>query len=156
MNVLASRRKILAVAALSAGLTLVPAAVFASPTSHPASAAPSPSRTTSTTTTTTTVPATTTTTTPKSTTSTASTPKAATTAVTYEVVAGTFKTKAGADKRLAAITAKQISGLTIVKLGKTAHTTRYRIEEKGLAKADAKALVKSLRADKFFALFTRG
>jgi hypothetical protein len=154
MNVLASRRKILAVAALSAGLTLVPAAVFASPTSHPASAAPS--RTTSTTTTTT-VPATTTTTTPKSTTSTASTPKAATTtAVTYEVIAGTFKTKAGADKRLAAITAKQISGLTIVKLGKTAHTTRYRIEEKGLAKADAKALVKSLRADKFFAFFTRG
>ncbi len=154
MNILASRRKILAVTALSAGLTLVPAAVFASPASHPASALPS--RTTSTTTTTV-PPATTTTTTPKSTTSTSSTTKTATKAVTtYEVIAGTFKTKAGADKRLAATTAKKISGLTIVKLGKTTHTTRYRIEMKGLTKTAAKAMVKSLRADKFFAFFTRG
>ena len=156
MNVPTSRRKILAIAALSAGLTLVPAAAFASPASHSATALPSRTTTTTTTlppaatTTTTTTPKTTTT---KTTTSTTSTTK---TAITYEVIAGTFKTKAGADKRLAAITAKQISGLTVVKIGKTAHTTRYRIELKGLTKTDAKAMVKSLRADKFFAFFTRG
>jgi cell division protein FtsN len=146
MNVVTSRRKILAVAAMSAGLTLVPAAAFASPAQRSLTALPTPA-------TATTVPpaaATTTTTTPKSTTSTTKT------TISYEVIAGTFKTKAGADKRLAAITAKQISGLAVVKIGKTAHTTRYRIEVKGLTKTDAKAMVKSLRADKFFAFFTRG
>ena len=127
------RRRIVAIAAVGAGLALTPVAAMA------ASASPTINASTATAATTTTVKAkTTTTTTP-------------TTTRTYEVIAGTFTTKAAADKRLAAITAAKIKGLTEVKIGKT--VTRYRIEDKPLTKVAAQAKVKELHTAKFFAYF---
>jgi cell division protein FtsN len=94
----------------------------------------------------TTAPKTTTTTTPK--------PATAPATKTYTVVAGTYRTQAKADKRLAAITAKGINGLSVVQIGKTAKSTRFRVEETGLARADARTLWKQLRKAHFFAYYT--
>lgn len=74
----------------------------------------------------------------------------------YEVIAGTFKTNAAAQTRLDAITAKNITGLSIVALpvhGK--HAARYRVHESGLTRAAARALVKSLHQSHFFARSVR-
>jgi hypothetical protein len=73
---------------------------------------------------------------------------------TYSVIAGTYRTQARADKRLATITAKGVTGLTVDKIGKTARTTRYRVEETGLTRVAAKTLWKQLRKAHFFAFFT--
>ena len=132
------RRRVVTIAAMTIGLVVTPAAALAvSATSGPSAAAATTAATT--------------TTVAKKTTTTSTT--VATTTKTYEVIAGTFKTKANADKRLALIVAKKITGLTVVKIGKTTATTRYRIEKTGLSKTDAKALVKSLHTSKFFAYF---
>ena len=128
------RRRIVALAAVGAGLALTPVAAMA------ASASPTINAPMAT--------AAATTTTVKAKTTTTTTP---TTTRTYEVIAGTFTTKAAADKRLAAITAAKIKGLTEVKIGKT--VTRYRIEDKPLTKVAAQAKVKELHTAKFFAYF---
>ncbi|MCU1388915.1 MAG: hypothetical protein JWL72_2253 [Ilumatobacteraceae bacterium] len=130
------RRRVLTIAIIGSGVLATPAAALA---------VSSGSRAVSTTTTSTT--------TPTSTTTKPTTKTGTTTAVTYEVIAGTFHTKAKADTRLTAITNKKITGLSIVTIGKT--TKRYRIEATGLTKTAAKALVKSLTAAKFFAYSVR-
>ncbi len=135
------RRRVVTMAAMTIGLVVTPAAALAvSATSGPSTAAA-------------TTAATTTTAAPKKTTTSTTTTTVTTTTKTYEVIAGTFKVKANADKRLALIVAKKVTGLTVVKIGKTTATTRYRIEKTGLSKTDARALVKSLHTDKFFAYF---
>jgi cell division protein FtsN len=133
MSVIRSTRTLVAAGALGLGLLAAPAIASASPASaHPTSAVH---------------PAVT-----------ATTPKTATApvAATYTVVAGTFRTQAQADKRLAKITAKDatITGMSVVKVGKTAKSTRYRVEQTGMTRADAKTLWKLLRKDHFFAYYT--
>lgn len=71
---------------------------------------------------------------------------------TYRVVAGTYKTQSKADKRLAAISAKGITGFSVVTVG-TKHI-RYVVEQTGLTKVDAKALWKQLRRAHFKAFYT--
>jgi cell division protein FtsN len=134
-----SPRTIIAAGALGLGLLGVPALASAAPTpaAHPAAVVHV---------TATTAPKTTTTTTPK--------PATAPATKTYTVVAGTYRTQAKADKRLAAITAKGINGLSVVQIGKTAKSTRFRVEETGLARADARTLWKQLRKAHFFAYYT--
>jgi cell division protein FtsN len=133
-----SPRTLIAAGALGLGLLGVPALASAAPSSHHvAVTAAAPTATTPKTTTTTT------------------TPKSTTPATkTYTVVAGTYRTQAKADKHLAAITAKGINGLSVVQIGKTTKSTRFRVEATGLARADAKALWKQLRKAHFFAYYT--
>ncbi|MCU1395895.1 MAG: hypothetical protein JWM34_4323 [Ilumatobacteraceae bacterium] len=138
------RQRKIVVALVAAGIAFVPVTAIAS--------AASPSQLAGAVTTTT-VKASTSTTTPTSTTVKTTTATTATTTKKYEVIAGTFKTKAAADKRLAAITKKGITDITEVTLGKTAKTTRYRLEDKGITKVAAKAKVKALHADTFFAYY---
>jgi cell division protein FtsN len=143
MSVIRSTRTLVAAGALGLGLLAAPAIASASPASaHPTSA----------------VHPAVTATTPKTTPTTTTTPKTATApvAATYTVVAGTFRTQAQADKRLAKITAKDatITGMSVVKVGKTAKSTRYRVEQTGMTRADAKTLWKLLRKDHFFAYYT--
>jgi cell division protein FtsN len=137
MSVIRSTRTLVAAGALGLGLLAAPAIASASPAGaqhatvlHAA------------------VTANTSPTTPKS--------AKATIAKTYTVIAGTFRTQAQADKRLAAITTKDptITGMSVVKIGKTARSTRYRVEQTGMTHADAKALWKLLRKAHFFAFFT--
>ena len=75
------------------------------------------------------------------------------TTVTYTVIAGTFKSKAGAQARLKAVEAKGVQGLKVVAVRKTRTVTVYRLEDRGLSKASAKALVASLHAHKYFAFY---
>jgi hypothetical protein len=134
-----SRR--LTVGLITAALTLGPIAVFTSS----AAAAPAASRVAVASTTTTAPPATT------APTTTAPTIKSPSTVTYTVVVAGTFKKQASADARLAKIVAKGITGLAVVQHGK-----RFRIEESGLAQADAKALVRSLRKAHYRATYHKG
>ena len=146
----AIRKRVIGFTVLGLSIVAVPAVAMASSPSS------SPTATTATT-----VKATTTTTLPKTTTTLAKTAttvlknKTTTTAPkttkTYEVIAGTFTTKAAATKRLKAINAKKITGLTIVQIGKT--KIKYRLETTGLTKAKAIAAVKLLKSDKFFAYY---
>lgn len=69
------------------------------------------------------------------------------TSTTYTVYNGTFHSKANAEARLAKISKKGISGLSVVEIGKK--TKRYRVEEQGLSKTDAVALSKKLASDGF-------
>ena len=138
MKLNTKHRRTLTVAGLGIVLAVTPGAAFASTS---ASASPSAATTTTVAAPTTTTKATTT------------APTTAPTTKTYEVIAGTFKTKASADKRLAAITAKSITGLTVVKIGKTAKTTRYRVEQTGLTKTDAKSKEKAIKAAGFHARY---
>jgi cell division protein FtsN len=141
MSVIRSPRTLIAAGALGLGLLGVPALASAAPSTHHTAVIHVTSAPT--------------TTAPKKTTAT-TTPKPATTpsTKTYTVVAGTFRTQAQADKRVAAITAKGINGLSVVQIGKTAKSTRFRVEETGLARTDAKTLWKQLRKAHFFAYFT--
>ena len=140
MSVTRSTRTLIAAGALGLGLLGAPALASAAPAAHHAAVVHVAGSST----------------TPKTTSTTTTTPKPATTPATktYTVVAGTFRTQAQADKRLAAITAKGINGLSVVKIGKTAKSTRFRVEETGLARADAKTLWKQLRKAHFFAYYT--
>jgi len=142
MSVTRSPRTIIAAGALGLGLLAAPAIASAAPSSahHVAVVRVS----------TTAVAPKTTPTTPTT------TPKTTKVAVvkTYTVVAGTFRTQALADKRLAAITAKGINGLSVVKIGKTVRSTRFRVEESAMARADAKGLWKQLHKAHFFAYYT--
>jgi cell division protein FtsN len=138
MPVTRSTRTLVAAGALGLGLLGAPALASAAPASqHVGAAAAAPTTTTAPTTPTTTA-------------------KAATTPATktYTVVAGTYRTQAQADKHVAAITAKGINGLSVVQIGKTAKSTRFRVEATGLARADAKTLWKQLRKAHFFAYYT--
>jgi cell division protein FtsN len=142
MSVTRSTRTAIAAAVLGLGLLGAPAIASAAPAAHHAAVVHVAAT------------ATASKSTPKATSTT--TPKPVTTPVTktYTVVAGTFRTQALADKRLASITAKGINGLSVVKIGKTARSTRFRVEETGLARADAKTLWKQLRKAHFFAYYT--
>jgi cell division protein FtsN len=141
MPVIRSTRTLIAAGALGLGLLAAPAIASASPASARPTSAVHPAVTGTT-------PTTPPTTTPKTAT--------APVAKTYTVVAGTFRTQAQADKRLAKITTKDatITGMSVVKIGKTAKSTRYRVEQTGMTRADAKALWKLLRKDHFFAYYT--
>jgi len=98
------------------------------------------------------------------TTTTASTPtttaapaaKATTTkkASTYEIIAGTYVHKTSADRRLAAIEKKGVTGLSVVRIG-SKKNIRERVEERGLSRADAKAKVALLKKDGISARYIR-
>jgi cell division protein FtsN len=60
------------------------------------------------------------------------------------VRAGSFKTKAAADRRLARLTTAGITGFAIVEHG-TGKNHRFRVQQSGLSKADARTAVKSLK-----------
>jgi hypothetical protein len=143
----ALRKRVIGFTVLGLSVVAVPAVAMASSPSS------SPTATTVKATTTTTPAKTPPPTTAKATTATitpkATAPKAA---KTYEVIAGTFTTRAAAQKRLTAINKnKKIVGLTIVTIGKT--HIKYRLEETGLTKAKAIAAVKVLKTGKFFAYY---
>lgn len=139
------KARILTIGLVAAGLGLVPTVAHATS---------SGSSGTTTATTTPKAPATTTVAaTPKSAaTTTASTaPKTTTTTGRYEVVSGTYSTKAKADKHLAALDAAGLKGFSVHEIGKK--IKRYRVEERHLTKAEAKAAVKSLHASKFVGFY---
>jgi cell division protein FtsN len=63
---------------------------------------------------------------------------------TYAVLAGTYKTQARADARLATLTGKSITGFSVVASG-TGKRARFRVEDTGMSRTDARKLVKALK-----------
>ncbi len=72
-----------------------------------------------------------------------------TTSHAYEVVAGTFRERASADRHLARIEKAGVTGLSVHRIGTT--TIRYRVEERRLTHTEARAKVAKLHAEGFSA-----